>query len=130
VLALQSIPCDCRVGGTEPAKYPVYFNCRSSRHSRHDVCFHFPGHQKGCAKIRYFNGPAVDRDVSQPEWLELGYVRGRLAGASFEESDQPWQAIGAIFQSIEQAILERAFQEWTDRLAQCCVAVNGLVEGA
>jgi hypothetical protein len=44
-------------------------------------------------QIRYFNGPAADPDVSQPEGLELGYIKGRLAGASFDELDQPSQAI-------------------------------------
>jgi hypothetical protein len=39
------------------------------------------------------------------------------------------QAIDAIFQSIEKATLERVFQEWMDRLAKCCVAVGGLIEG-
>jgi hypothetical protein len=35
------------------------------------------------------------------------------------------QAIDAIFQSIENATLERVFQEWMDRLAQCCVTIGG-----
>jgi hypothetical protein len=39
------------------------------------------------------------------------------------------QAIDAILQSIEKATLEGLFQEWMDRLARCCVAVGGLVEG-
>jgi hypothetical protein len=39
------------------------------------------------------------------------------------------QAIDAIFQSIEKNTLERLFQEWMDRLAQCCMAVSGFAEG-
>jgi hypothetical protein len=39
------------------------------------------------------------------------------------------QAIEAIFQSVEEATLKRVFQEWMDRLAQCCLAVGGLAEG-
>jgi hypothetical protein len=39
------------------------------------------------------------------------------------------QAIDPIFQSIEEATLESVFQESMDRLAQCCVAVGGFVEG-
>jgi hypothetical protein len=92
-------------------------------HNEHDVCFHLPGRSNGCVKIRYFNGPIVDRDVSQPEGFEFGYIKGRLAGASFEDPDQPLQVIDAIFQSIENATLECVFQEWMGRLAQCCVAV-------
>jgi hypothetical protein len=38
------------------------------------------------------------------------------------------QAIDAIIQSIE-ATLERVFQEWMDRLAQCCVSIDDLIEG-
>jgi hypothetical protein len=48
-----------------------------------------------------------------------GYIKGRLAGASFEEPDQLLQASDVI----ETAPLEPVFQEWMDRLAQCCVAV-------
>jgi hypothetical protein len=73
--------------------------------------------------------PAVDRDVSQREGLESGYIKGRLADASFEEPDQPLQVIDAIFPSIEETTLEDVFQEWMDRLAQYCVAVGGLAEG-
>jgi hypothetical protein len=80
-------------------------------------------------QIRYFNGPAVDRDDFQPEGLEFEYTKGRLTDASFQERDQPLHAIDAIFQSIEEATLERVFSDWMDRLAQCCMAVAGSVEG-
>jgi hypothetical protein len=43
VLALQPIPCNFRVGGTEPAKYPVCSTYHTSMHNEHDVCFHVPG---------------------------------------------------------------------------------------
>jgi hypothetical protein len=111
VLALQSIPGDFRVGGTEPTKYSVYSNYHSSTHNEHDVCFHLPGRQNGFVKIRYFKELAVDRDASQPEGLEFGYIKGRLADASFEEPNQPLYATDAIFQSIEKATLDRVFQE-------------------
>jgi hypothetical protein len=39
------------------------------------------------------------------------------------------QAIDAIFQSNGEAALECIFQEWMDRLAQCCAGVGGFVEG-
>jgi hypothetical protein len=39
------------------------------------------------------------------------------------------QAIDAIFQYIEEATLDCVFQEWMDRLMQCCAAVGGLIEG-
>jgi hypothetical protein len=39
------------------------------------------------------------------------------------------QAIDSIFQSLEKATLERVFQKWMDKLAQCCVAVGALAEG-
>jgi hypothetical protein len=123
------IPCDSRVGGTEPAKYPSYSNRHSSIYTEHSICFHLPGRSNGSVKIHYFNGPAVDRDEYQPEELGFGYINGRPAGASFDEPDQPLQAIRAFFQSIEESTLERVFQEWMDRLVQCFVAVGGLVEG-
>jgi hypothetical protein len=61
--------------------------------------------------IRYFNEPAVDRDVSQPEELKFPCIKGKLAGTSFEEFGQLLQAIDAIFHSIENVTLERTFQE-------------------
>jgi hypothetical protein len=55
-------------------------------------------------------------------------IKDTLAGASFEEPDQLFQVIDAIFQSIEKITSEGVFQEWMDRLIQRCVAVGGLVE--
>jgi hypothetical protein len=57
------------------------------------------------------------------------YIKGRLAGASFEEPNQLLRAIDATLRSIEDARLERVFQEWMNRLAECCVAVGGSIEG-
>jgi hypothetical protein len=55
----------------------------------------------------------------------FGYIKRRLAAPSFEEPD--W-LLQAIFYSTENATLEHVFQEWTDRLAQCCVVVGREVE--
>jgi hypothetical protein len=73
--------------------------------------------------------PPYPPDLARCDFCLFGDVKGKIAGASFEEPDQVLQAIDAIFQYIEKAPLERVFQEWMDRLAQCCVAVGGLVEG-
>jgi hypothetical protein len=79
----------------------LFFNTRRARR-----LFSPPRTSK---RIRYFSGPAVDRANFQPEGLEFGCIKGRLTGASFEEPDQPFEAIDAIFQSIEEATLERVF---------------------
>jgi hypothetical protein len=79
----------------------------------------------------------MKRAPSQPYSLDLapcdfclfGYIKARLVDASFEEPHQLLQVIDAIFQSIENVTLECVFQEWMDRLAQCCVVVGSLVEG-
>jgi transposase len=73
--------------------------------------------------------PPYSPDLTLCDFYFFGYIKDRLAGASFEELDQLFQAIDAIFQSIEKATLERVFQEWRDRLAQCYASVGGLVEG-
>jgi histone-lysine N-methyltransferase SETMAR len=73
--------------------------------------------------------PPYSLDLTPCTFSLFGYVKSRLAGASFEQPDQLLQAIDAFFRSIEKATLERLFQEWTDRLVHCCVAVGGLVEG-
>jgi transposase len=72
--------------------------------------------------------PPDSPDLAPCDFYLFGYIKDRLADASFEELDQLLQAIDAIFQSIDKATLERVFQEWMYRLAQCCVAVGGLVE--
>jgi hypothetical protein len=82
----------------------------------------------GTGMKRVSNQP-YSRGLTTCDFSLFRYIKGRLAGASFEEPDQPLQAIDAIFQSLEKAPLEYVFQEWIDRRAQCCVAVGGLVEG-
>jgi hypothetical protein len=63
--------------------------------------------------------PPYSPDLAPCEFYPFEYIKGRLAGASFD----------AIFRSIESATLERMFQEWMDRLTRCCMAMGGLVEG-
>jgi hypothetical protein len=67
-------------------------------------------------------------DLAPWDFCFFRYIKGRIAGASFEEPGQLLQATDAIFQSIEKATLERVFQEWMNILAQCCIAVGALVE--
>jgi transposase len=73
--------------------------------------------------------PPYSPDLAPRDFCLFGYIKGRLAGTSFEKADQLLHAIDAIFQSIEKATLERVFEKWMDRLVQCCAAVGGLVEG-
>jgi hypothetical protein len=69
--------------------------------------------------------PSSSLDLAPCDFSFLGDIKGRLAGASFEEFDQLLQVIDAT----EKAILEHMFQEWMNKLAQYCVAVGGLGEG-
>jgi hypothetical protein len=71
---------------------------------------------------------ACPADLAPCNFYLFGHIKGRLAGASFEESNQLLHAIDVIFQSIGQASLERVFQEWMDRLVQYCLAFGGLIE--
>jgi histone-lysine N-methyltransferase SETMAR len=73
--------------------------------------------------------PPYSPDLAPCDFYRCDHIKGRLAGASFEEPDHFLQEIDAIFQSIEKATLERVFQGWMDRLAQCCVVVSGFVDG-
>jgi hypothetical protein len=50
VLCLQSVPCDSRVGRTEPAKYRVYSNYHYSAHNEHNIYFHFPDVKTGLVR--------------------------------------------------------------------------------
>jgi hypothetical protein len=73
--------------------------------------------------------PPYSPDLAPCNFYLFGHTKGRLAGASFDEPDQLLRAIDAIFGSIEKVTLERVFQEWIDRLAQCYMAIGGIVEG-
>jgi hypothetical protein len=50
-------------------------------------------------------------DLAPCDFYLFGYIKSRLVCASFEEPDQLWQVNDVIFQSIEEATLERVFQE-------------------
>jgi hypothetical protein len=64
-------------------------------------------------------GSAIDCDVSQPEWLEFRYIKGRLRDASLEEPNQSLQAIDGFFSPLKKHTGTRVSG----------VAVDGLVEG-
>jgi hypothetical protein len=55
--------------------------------------------------------PPYSQNLAPGDLYLFGYIKGRLAGASFEQADQLLQAIDAIFQSMENATLEQVFQE-------------------
>jgi hypothetical protein len=59
--------------------------------------------------------PPYSLDLAQYHFYVFGYIKGRLAGVSFEEPDQPLQAIDAIFQSIDKPYWKACFRGgWTD----------------
>jgi hypothetical protein len=64
------------------------------------------------------------------QFLRFWAHQRQARSCAIQEAYQLLRAIHAIFQSREKATLERMFREWMDRLAQCCVAVDDLVEGA
>jgi transposase len=46
--------------------------------------------------------PPYSPDLASCNFYLFGHIKGRLAGASFEEPDQLLQAIDAIFQSLKK----------------------------
>jgi hypothetical protein len=59
--------------------------------------------------------PPYSLDLAPCDFYLFGYIKGRLAGASLEEPDQPLQAIDGIFQSIEKPHWNACFRSgWTD----------------
>jgi hypothetical protein len=59
--------------------------------------------------------PPDSLDLPSCDFYLFGYIKGRLASASFEEPDQPLQMIDAIFESIEEATWNACFRNgWTD----------------
>jgi transposase len=59
--------------------------------------------------------PLSSPDLALCEFYLFGYIKWRLASASFEEPDQLLQAIDATFQSIEKPHWNVCFRSgWTD----------------
>jgi hypothetical protein len=69
--------------------------------------------------------PPYSPDLAPCDFYRFGYIKYRLAGEPFEEPVQPLQVFDAFFPSIEEATLERLFQEWMAIWAQYCEAVGG-----
>jgi hypothetical protein len=53
--------------------------------------------------------PPYSPDLAPCTFYLFGYIKGRVASASFEDPDQLLQAIGVIYQSIEKVTLELVF---------------------
>jgi hypothetical protein len=59
--------------------------------------------------------PPYSVDLAACNFYLFEYIKGRLAGGSFEEPDQLLQATDAIFQPIEKRHWNVCFRsEWTD----------------
>jgi histone-lysine N-methyltransferase SETMAR len=59
--------------------------------------------------------PPYSLDLAPCDFYLFGYIKGRLADASFEEPDQLLQAIDGILQSIEKPHWNGCFKSgWTD----------------
>jgi hypothetical protein len=57
-----------------------------------------------CSGMKRTPYPRYSPDLAPCDFYLFGYIKGRLAGASFEDLAQLLQAIDAIFQSIEKHI--------------------------
>jgi hypothetical protein len=55
--------------------------------------------------------PPYSPDLAPCDFYLFGDIKGRLAGASFEDPDQLLQATDAIFSQLKTTTLERVFQE-------------------
>jgi histone-lysine N-methyltransferase SETMAR len=59
--------------------------------------------------------PPYSLDLAPCDFYLFGYIKDRLAGASFDGPDRLLQAIDAIFQSIEKPHRNARFTSgWTD----------------
>jgi hypothetical protein len=133
VLALQSVACDSRVGGIEPAKYLGYSNYHSSIHNEHDICFHLPDVKKHPLRsvipidqqsiVMYFslkglNAVEIHNDLVatlKGEAESYGIVTYDLRNPSFsipktfQPSESPAPILGESDESILLALPEEPF---------------------
>jgi hypothetical protein len=55
----------------------------------------------------------------------FGYLKGYLAGHSFERADRLFGAVQGILEGIEEVTLQAVFLDWMERLGKC-IDSNGV----
>jgi hypothetical protein len=68
--------------------------------------------------------PLYSPDIAPSDYGLFGYVKGCLAGLSFESADELLEGVQGPLDGIEKGTLQAVFLEWTDGLRKC-IATNG-----
>jgi hypothetical protein len=68
--------------------------------------------------------PPYCPDLAPSDFYLFGYVKGCLAGLSFEDADQLLAAVEGVLEGIDKVTLQAVFLEWMARLRKC-IATNG-----
>jgi hypothetical protein len=69
-------------------------------------------------------------DPAPSDFYLFGYVKGCLAGLSFEDADQLLAPVEGILEGIDKLTLQAVFLEWMDRLRKCIAASVEYTESA
>ena len=68
--------------------------------------------------------PPYSPDIAPSDFFLFGYVKGLLAGRSFQSADELFSAVMKILSEISEETLMRVFKEWEERLNQVTL-LNG-----
>jgi hypothetical protein len=69
--------------------------------------------------------PPYSPDLAPSDFYLFGYVKGCLAGHSFESADALFGGIQGILDGIEKVTLQAVFLDWMERLGRC-IDSNGV----
>jgi hypothetical protein len=69
--------------------------------------------------------PPYSPDLAPSDFYLFGYVKGCLAGHSFESADALFGMVQGILESIEKVTLQAVFLDWMERLSKC-IDSNGV----
>ena len=114
---------------------PIYQNtARLREESRKKIVLHFDNARSHISKkvLQYLASHDMERapqppyspDLAPSDFYLFGYIKGLLAGRSFNSAEELLSAVDEILSEISETTLMRVFKEWEERLKQV-IELNG-----
>ena len=72
--------------------------------------------------------PPYSPDIAPSDFYLFGYVKGLLAGRTFQSADELLSAVTEILNEISEKTLLRVFKEWEERLNQVIILNGDYIE--
>ena len=72
--------------------------------------------------------PPYSPDIAPSDFYLFGYIKGLLAGRTFQSADELLSAVTEILNEISEKTLLRVFKEWEERLNQIIILNGDYIE--